>query len=277
MAAASKISSYQARPANAEGMVNYNRTENQTWQILSQRQNRIIENRASVEYLHGLNILQLPTDRIAQIPEVNSVLQDVTGWQLEPVAAVIPFGEFFNLLSQRKFPAATFIRRAEDIDYLQEPDIFHEIYGHCPMLTDPVFADFVQAYGVLGCRASPRERVYLARLFWFSVEFGLINTEQGIRAYGAGILSSHGETVYALEDTSPERKPWDVMTVLRTPYRIDIMQPVYYQIESYQQLYQAMEDNLMDKVHEAMELGLFAPSYTLPSTNIKQSPDKHDC
>lgn len=277
MAAASKTSSYHARSADAEGWVEYSETENQTWATLFQRQSQLIQNRASKEYLHGLEVLQLPADRVAQVPEVNRILQDATGWQLEPVAAVIPFGEFFDLLSRRKFPAATFMRHPEDIDYLQEPDIFHEIYGHCPMLTDPVFADFVQAYGALGCRANPRERVYLARLFWFSVEFGLIKTDQGLRAYGAGILSSSGETVYALEEISAERTPWDVMTVLRTPYRIDIMQPVYHVIDCYQQLYKAMDEQLMNKVHQAMELGLFAPTYKIPTAAVTQIADKHDC
>ncbi len=276
MAAASKISGYHAITADAQGLVAYSGSDDKTWELLYQRQAELIQKRASSEYLHGLDILQLPTDRVAQVPEVNRRLGEATGWQLEPVAAVIPFAQFFDLLSQRKFPAATFMRRTEDIDYLQEPDIFHEIYGHCPMLTDPVFADFVQAYGALGCKANPRERVYLARLFWFSVEFGLIKSANGLRAYGAGILSSSDETVYALENNTVERKPWDVMEALRTPYRIDIMQPVYYVIDNYQQLYNAMDKYLMDNVHTAMELGLFAPSYPTPAVASSIS-NKHDC
>lgn len=273
MAALSKQSNYQARAADAEGWVDYTDTENQTWAHLFARQKQQIIGRASDEYLRGLEILDFPADRVAQVPEVNKALYAATQWQLHPVAAVIPFAEFFELLAQRRFPAATFIRRPEDIDYLQEPDIFHEIYGHCPMLTDPVFADFVQAYGKLGMAATAKERVYLARLFWFSVEFGLINTPQGLRTYGAGILSSSSECVYALEDSRVERRPWDVMTVLRTPYRIDIMQPIYYIIDSYEQLFAAMDTEVMGKIHSAMEIGLFTPSYAIPDT----IPNKHDC
>ena len=277
MAALSKESAYHARTADADGWVDYSETENQTWAHLFARQKELIENRASDEYLQGLEILDLPADRVAQVPEVNRALFAATQWQLEPVAAVIPFAEFFELLAQRKFPAATFIRHPEDIDYLQEPDIFHEIYGHCPMLTNPVFADFVQAYGKLGLAATPKERVYLARLFWFSVEFGLINTSRGLRTYGAGILSSTSECTYALEDSTVERRPWDVMTILRTPYRIDIMQPIYYVIDSYEQLFTAMDSQVMSHIHAAMEIGLFAPTYTAPQPATVVAPIKHDC
>ncbi|MCF6224875.1 MAG: phenylalanine 4-monooxygenase [Xanthomonadales bacterium] len=277
MAALSKTTAYSARVADSDGWVDYSQTEDQTWAHLFSHQKKLICQRACKEFLQGLEILNLPTDRVAQVPEVNRALFAATQWQLQPVAAVIPFAEFFELLSQRKFPAATFIRRPEDIEYLQEPDIFHEIYGHCPMLTNPVFADFVQAYGKLGLAATPKERVYLARLFWFSVEFGLINTHEGLRTYGAGILSSTSECCYALENYAVERRPWGVMNVLRTPYRIDIMQPIYYVIDSYEQLYAAMDSAVMRQIHTAMQIGLFPPTYTPPKNSTVAIPVKHDC
>lgn len=272
-------SSYVARQADAEGYVAYTSVEDETWNILYRRQMRVIGGRACNQYLHGLELLNLPVDRVAQIPEVSSVLRAATGWELAPVVAVIPFDEFFSLLADRKFPAATFIRRQEDIDYLQEPDIFHEIFGHCPLLTDPVFADFVQAYGELGYGASRQQQVYLARLFWFTVEFGLINTSNGLRIYGAGILSSKGETIYALEDSKPVRQPFSVDIALRTPYRIDIYQPIYFTINHFEDLYAVMNNSLLPKIKHAMELGLLEPGFP-PKDQSRPNPvsdDRHLC
>lgn len=202
-----KSANYQAHIPDEHGFVNYSETENKTWQQLFDRQIRLIENRACDEYLYGMEQLNLPSDRVPQLPDVNKVLRKTTGWEVEAVAAVIPFEEFFTLLANKKFPAATFIRTPQDIDYLQEPDIFHEIFGHCPLLTNPVFADFSEQYGKLGLKASKKERIYLARIFWFTVEFGLIETTKGLRIYGAGILSSKGESEYALESHAPEEGP----------------------------------------------------------------------
>ena len=271
-----KSNSYVAKKADESGFVNYTDEENETWAILYDRQMAVIEDRACDEYFRGLEILGLPSDRVAQIPVVNKVLGKTTGWQLAPVAAVIPFGEFFELLADRKFPAATFIRRKEDIDYLSEPDIFHEIYGHCPLLTDPVFAEFVHKYGKLGVSADPWERAFLARLFWFTVEFGLINTASGQRIYGAGILSSKGETPYALEDPIPERRPFDVLTILRTSYRIDIFQTVYYAIDRYKDLYDIINETLLSKIQQAITLGMLEPTFP---TNVSPSDtsDHHVC
>ncbi len=266
-----QTSRYVARQADTQGYVDYSHIEDETWSTLYQQQMRLICGRACEQYLHGLEMLNLPADRVAQVPEVSAVLKKTTGWTLEPVAAVIPFDDFFALLANRQFPAATFIRRQEDIDYLQEPDVFHEIFGHCPLLTDPVFASFVQAYGQLGHGASRQEQIYLARLFWFTVEFGLINTNNGLRIYGAGILSSQGETVYALEDFHPERQPFDIDTVLRTPYRIDIYQPVYFVINGFEDLYSIMNIELMPRIHQAMELGLLAPKFP-PKNKSRQNP-----
>ena len=152
---------------------------------------------------------------------------------------------------------ATFIRRPEDMDYIEEPDIFHEIVGHCPLLTHPAFATFNKAYGKLGLNASKTERLFLARLYWFTIEFGLVGQSEGTRRiYGGGILSSPSETLYALSG-EPEYRPFDLLDVLRTPYRIDQIQPIYYVIDDLNTLFDIVDSDIMSVVHQAMSLGLF--------------------
>ncbi|GAL17745.1 phenylalanine-4-hydroxylase [Vibrio maritimus] len=160
-------------------------------------------------------------------------------------------------MAARKFPVATFLRSREEFDYLQEPDFFHEIFGHCAMLTDPDFAQFTQHYGQLGYQADSKERVYLARLYWFTVEFGLVEQNGDLKIYGGGILSSPGETLYALDDERPLRQAFNVDNVLRTPYRIDIMQPTYFVLDDIRQLYELKQQNLSQDVARAMESGYF--------------------
>lgn len=269
------MTEYAARTPGSDGFIDYTQEENKTWQYLYERQMVAIENRACEEFIHGMDILGLSKERIPQLPDINRALRKETGWEVAAVPALIPFGRFFELLANKRFPAATFIRRKDEIDYLQEPDIFHEIYGHCPLLTDPVFAEFVHNYGKLGLSASKQERVYLARIFWFTVEFGLIQKSSGLKIYGAGILSSIGETEYSLESSKPERKPFDVMTALRTPYRIDIYQTVYFVIKQFEEIYEAMDSSIIDKIHEAIELGDFSPTFP-PKEDLK-SKNHHDC
>ena len=175
--------------------------------------------------------------------------------------ALIPFDKFFELLANRRFPAATFIRTREEMDYLQEPDIFHEVFGHCPLLTNQAYADFTETYGKLGLNASHADRVMLARLYWFTIEFGLIQTAKGLRIYGGGILSSKEETVYCLESPEPQRKPFDPIEALRTPYRIDIKQPVYFVLDNFDTLYKLIDMDLIGLIQQARKLGEFAPAY----------------
>ena len=257
-----KTSTYVAKPVDAEGNTHYTPEENQIWHELITRQVPVVQNRACNEYIHGLKLLNLPTDSIPQCPDISLVLRETTGWALEPVPALIPFDRFFHLLANRKFPAATFIRRREELDYLQEPDIFHEVFGHCPMLTHKACADFTHTYGKLGQMATHDEQVMLAKLYWFTIEFGLIKTKAGLRAYGGGILSSKSETEYCLESQVPERKPFDVLDVLRTPYRIDIIQPVYFVIDSFDVLFKLIDMDLIELIHEARRLGIHKPLYS---------------
>lgn len=254
-------STYAAKPADENGHVQYTEKENQTWHDLMARQLPIVQNRACAEFLEGIDLLHLSHDRIPQCQEVSDVLRSRTGWMLEPVPALIPFDRFFDLLSNRKFPAATFIRKQEELDYLQEPDIFHEVFGHCPLLTHKAYADFAHTYGKLGLKASHEDRIMLAKLYWFTIEFGLIKTDAGTRIYGGGILSSLNETQYALESKAPERRPFDPIDVLRTPYRIDIVQPVYFVIESFDVLFNLIQMDLIAMIHEARRMGMHKPLY----------------
>jgi phenylalanine-4-hydroxylase len=256
-----KVSTYHAKPVDAHGNVHYDHDENKVWHELITRQLPLVNRYACPEYLHGLELLNLSHEHIPQCHEVSRVLQATTGWTLEPVPALIPFEQFFNLLANRKFPAATFIRRRDELDYLQEPDIFHEVFGHSPLLTHKAYADFTQLYGQLGLNASREDRVMLAKLYWFTIEFGLIKTKQGLKIYGGGILSSKNETLYCIESVNAKRYPFDALTILRTPYRIDIMQPVYFYIDSFDTIFDLLNMDLMSLIKEARELGMYEPSY----------------
>ncbi len=257
-----KQTHYVSKPVDKNGIAHYTEEENAVWQILIERQLKIIENRACDEYIKGIELLDLPRDRIPQCKDISSVLRKATGWELEPVPALIPFEHFFSLLANRRFPAATFIRTREELDYLQEPDIFHEIFGHCPLLTNPAYAEFTHTYGKLGLSANKADRAALAKLYWFTIEFGLIKQKNQLRVYGGGILSSKGETVYSLEDPTAQRKPFDPLEALRTPYRIDIMQPIYYVIDNFDVLFNLTHSDLFALINKARELGEYEPVYS---------------
>ncbi|MGQ7248879.1 phenylalanine 4-monooxygenase [Halomonas sp. V046] len=260
-AAASKATQYQARLPDEHGVIHWNETENATWATLMDRQLELIDGRVCQEYLDGLDRLDLPRDRIPQLADIDRVLRDATGWETAQVPALIPFDTFFELLANRRFPVATFIRSPEELDYLKEPDIFHEVFGHCPMLTNPAFAEFTATYGRLGLNAAPKDRGYLARLYWMTVEFGLVETPEGRRIYGGGIISSPKETLHAMSKT-PVHAPFDPLDALRTPYRIDILQPLYYVLDSLETLHDLAQKDIMALVDEARSQGLFAPRFT---------------
>ncbi|WP_076411137.1 phenylalanine 4-monooxygenase [Shewanella sp. UCD-KL12] len=257
----SKDTQYVARLPDENGHIDYPQNEHETWQALYARQLGNLPKYACDEYQQGLLDLGLSGSKIPQLSDIDAVLLKMTGWKTAAVPALISFERFFELLANKEFPVATFIRSKDEFDYLREPDIFHEVFGHCPLLTNPSFAKFSHAYGKLGLAASKEDRVFLARLYWFTVEFGLIqNKDKSLRIYGGGILSSPGETLYAMGD-EPQIKPFDLVDVLRTPYRIDIMQPVYYAISSLEYLDEIAEMDIMGAVDEAKKLGLFAPLY----------------
>lgn len=247
---------YVAKDPDKNGFVSYSQQENEVWKTLYNRQIKILENRACPEFIHGVHALNIDATKIPQLPEVSDHLRAATGWAVTPVKALISFKEFFELLSNRQFPAATFIRLPEHLDYLKEPDIFHEIFGHCPLLTNRAFADFTQRVGEIGLSMTKEERVMLARLYWFTVEFGLIRAQEGVRIYGGGILSSKGESVYALESDIPKRNEFDLMTVLRTTYRYDEMQVNYFVINSFDDLFSLVQKDLREVFKEAKAQGV---------------------
>ncbi|WP_405223585.1 phenylalanine 4-monooxygenase [Lentisalinibacter sediminis] len=252
---------YTAKTPNADGLIQYTDGENAVWRELITRQKQVLPERACRAFVEALDVLDLPEDRVPQCPEVSAVLRECTGWGVKPVPALIPLDEFFSLLANRMFPAASFIRAPEELDYLEEPDIFHEIFGHTPHLTDSRFAAFTEAYGKAGLAASDADREMLARLYWFTAEFGLIETDEGVRSYGAGICSSPGETRYAVESDEPERVPFDAIEALRTPYRIDIYQPLYFVLESFDQLFDLARSDLPAMIREARRLGDRPPKF----------------
>lgn len=256
-----KTSNYVAKEPGPDGRIAYTVDEDAVWRDLYARQRRMLPGRAHPEWIAALERLGLPEDRVPQPAEVSAVLRAHTGWQVEPVPALIPFTRFFELLAARRFPAASFIRAREEFDYLQEPDIFHEIFGHTPLLTDERFAEFTHAYGRAGLAARREDHAMLARLYWFTVEFGLIATPDGLRTYGAGINSSPGELVHALESEAPLRKPLDPVDALRTPYRIDIYQPVYFVIGSFDELFDLAQRDLLALIAEARRLGMHEPLF----------------
>lgn len=269
---------YLSHQPDSQGHIHYSDDENAMWQALLTRQAKQIPNRACSAYLEGLEKLNLPSTHIPQLNDIDQILQATTGWQTAAVPALISFGKFFKLLANKSFPVATFIRRFEDMDYIEEPDVFHEIVGHCPLLTHPAFAAFNETYGKLGLDASKEERWFLARLYWFTIEFGLVGSHpDNRRIYGGGILSSPSETIYALNGSDtlqqsnhhhqqqpqnqPEHRAFDLLDVLRTPYRIDHIQPIYYVIDDLDALFDIVDSDIMGKVKQAMALGLFEPTY----------------
>ena len=179
-------------------------------------------------------------EHIPRFDELNTVLQAATGWTLIGVEGLLPELDFFEHLANRRFPVTWWIRRPEQIDYIAEPDLFHDLFGHVPLLMDPVFADYMQAYGAGGVRAhqqfGPEALQNLTRLYWYTVEFGLINTPAGLRIYGAGIVSSAGESVHCLASAAPNRIGFDLERIMRTRYRIDTFQKTYFVIDSFEQL-----------------------------------------
>ncbi|BAJ01503.1 phenylalanine 4-monooxygenase [Shewanella violacea] len=259
----SKNTQYKARSPDADGHIDYPQPEHDIWQALYSRQLGNLSEYACSEYQQGLKDLGLSDNIIPQLKDIDKVLLAMTGWKTAAVPALISFERFFELLANREFPVATFIRSKDEFDYLREPDIFHEVFGHCPLLTNESFAKFSHAYGNLGLSASKEDRVLLARLYWFTVEFGLIrNPDNSLSIYGGGILSSPGETLYAM-GPEPQIRPFNLVDVLRTPYRIDIMQPVYYAVDGLSFLDEIVEMDIMGAVAEAKRLGMFAPLYEL--------------
>lgn len=214
-----------------QGWDNYTAAEHAAWKTLFDRQSKLLPGRACDEFVQGMRALPIDAEKIPDFRRLNEVLSKRTRWQIVAVPGLVPDEIFFEHLASRRFPAGQFIRKPEQLDYLEEPDVFHDVFGHVPMLMNPVIADYIQAYGIGGLRAQKLGVLqYLARVYWYTVEFGLLLQPDGLRIYGSGIASSYGESVFALDDASPNRVRFDLERVMRTRYRIDDFQETYFVI-----------------------------------------------
>ncbi len=222
----------------------YTDDEHAVWRTLYETQIQVLKNRAVPEFYDGLKALNLNEGGIPDFARVNEKLMDLTGWQVISVPHLIPDDVFFEHLANRRFPAGRFIRSREQMDYLQEPDIFHDVFGHVPLLTQPVFANYMEAYGKGGIRALKWDCLKnLARLYWYTVEFGLMKSNDGFKIYGAGIVSSRTESVFCIDDSSPNRLHFDLERVMETDYRIDDFQQVYFAINSFEELFDVTQQD----------------------------------
>ncbi len=223
-----------------QGWADYDAQDHAIWRHLFERQSKLLPGRACGEYLRGLEHLGMAADGIPDFERLSDILERATGWRIVAVPGLVPDEVFFTHLANRRFPATNWIRAPEQLDYLREPDVFHDVLGHVPMLIHPVFADYMAAYGQGGLKAARLGALTnLARLYWYTVEFGLIRREEGLRIYGAGIVSSSAESLYCLESDRPRRVAFDIMRVMRTDYLIDRFQDTYFVIDGFEDLFAA--------------------------------------
>ena len=244
----------------------YTASEHDIWRTLYARQLALVGRYGAPEVLSGLQSLGAEPDHIPRFDTVNRHLQAATGWRIVAVPGLIPEAQFFAHLAARSFPVSVWMREPHELDYLAEPDLFHDFFGHVPLLANPVFARFMQAYGEAGPKALAHHAVeLLARVYWYTVEFGLIQTAAGLRAFGAGILSSRGETVYSVSSPVPVRIPFDLQRVMRTEYLIDDFQRNYFVIDSFEQLFKAGYETDFSPLYDSVRrLPSIAPGTLLP-------------
>ena len=234
-------------PVYATGTVeqpwdSYTEADHAVWRQLYARQQALLPGRACDAFLQAQARMRMPADRIPKFSDLNEILGAATGWQIVAVEGLLPELDFFTHLANRRFPVSWWIRRPDQIDYIEEPDLFHDLFGHVPLLMEPMFADYLQAYGRGGVKAhgiGPDALMQLARLYWYTVEFGLIRQDDGLRIYGSGIVSSKGESIHCLESAAPNRIGFDLERVMRTRYRIDTYQKTYFVIDDFAQLFEA--------------------------------------
>ena len=243
----------------------YTADEHAIWRTLFQRQSGLLGEHAAPEFIAGLRLLGIDAHSIPVLEEASERLQRLTGFEVIGVPGLIPEADFFAHLAERRFPVTVWMRRRDELDYLVEPDLFHDFFGHLPMLAHTVFANFIQAYGAIGAHAqNPAALKMLARLYWYTVEFGLVSTPRGLRAYGAGILSSSGETVHATRATDPARISFDLQRVLRTNYLIDSYQKTYFVLDDIEQLFDSVLAADFDVLFAHADQPAHAPDARLP-------------
>lgn len=234
-------------PVYATGIVeqpwdDYSADDHATWATLYARQRKVLDGRASDAFLEAQDAMGMTPDQIPKFSELNKVLEAATGWTLIGVEGLLPELDFFDHLANRRFPVTWWIRKPEQIDYIEEPDLFHDLFGHVPLLMNPLFGDYMEAYGQGGVKAhgiGADALQNLTRLYWYTVEFGLIKENGELRIYGSGIVSSKGESIHCLDSDAPNRIGFDLERIMRTRYRIDTFQKTYFVIDSFEQLIEA--------------------------------------
>jgi phenylalanine-4-hydroxylase len=246
----------------------YAREDHATWATLFERQQQVLVGRACDEFRENQRRFGMTPDAIPKFDDLNRVLKGATGWEIIGVEGLLPELTFFDHLANRRFPVTWWIRKPEQIDYIAEPDLFHDLFGHVPLLLNPLFADYMQAYGCGGVKAhglGAEALVNLTRLYWYTVEFGLIKQADGLRIYGSGIVSSKGESIHCLESAAPNRIGFDMPRIMRTRYRIDTYQKTYFVIDSFQQLMDATEPDFTPLYAE------LAKQESIPAGSVLQS------
>lgn len=263
-----------ARPERADWTIDqawdtYTTQEHGVWKTLFERQRKLLAGRACAPFVEGMGALPIGADAIPDFRRLSDVLMRRTGWQVVAVPGLVPAEVFFEHLANRRFPAGQFIRRPDELDYLEEPDVFHDVFGHVPMLMHPVFADYIQAYGQGGLRARKLGMLdQLGRVYWYTVEFGLVRENGALRLYGAGIASSAQESVFCLEDASPNRLGFDLERVMRTRVRIDDLQETYFVIGSLDELLELARIDFAPVYDRVRGLPDYEPGAVLPADTI---------
>ncbi|HKY01809.1 MAG TPA: phenylalanine 4-monooxygenase [Burkholderiales bacterium] len=241
----------------------YSEAEHTLWRALYLRQSQLVLRYACPQYVQALALLD-PSAGIPNFEATNVQLRRATGWEIVPVPGLIPDREFFEHLAQRRFPVTVWLRKPEEFDYIAEPDVFHDYFGHVPLLFDPTYADHMQAYGVGGLKALKLGALnYLARLYWYTIEFGLIRTPKGLRAYGAGLLSSAGELPYCIDNETPRRIAFTPMRAMQTDYRIDTYQDLYFVVEDFEHLLRDTAPDFTPYYNRLRSLPTLSPTQTM--------------
>ncbi|OHX65453.1 phenylalanine 4-monooxygenase [Flammeovirga pacifica] len=239
---------------NSQEYNKYTQDDLSVWSILFERQMKMLPNLAENEFLHGVKTIEFTATKIPNFNELDRILGNQTGWGITPVTGLIPNKEFFELLKAKKFPSSSWFRKLKELDYLEEPDMFHDIFGHVPLLTNKDFCAYLEKMSVIALKYIENEHIIelISRLYWYTVEFGLIQTKEGLRIYGAGILSSKGESEYSLFSDVPERADFNVLEILKTPYIKDKFQTKYWVIHQYSDLTNSLEelDQLLKQISE---------------------------
>ena len=263
-----------AQPESADwtipqGWEHYTTTDHATWKTLFERQSKLLPGRACDEFVQGMRDLPIGADEIPDFRRLSEVLMQRTGWQVVAVPGLVPDEVFFEHLANRRFPAGHFIRQPHELDYLEEPDVFHDVFGHVPMLMNPAIADFIQAYGQGGLRARQLGKLaQLARVYWYTVEFGLLQQGDGLRLYGSGIASSYTESQFCLNSPSPNRIRFDLERVMRTNYRIDDFQESYFVIRDLDELLEFTRIDFAPLYERAAQAAELQPGDVLPTDQV---------